>query len=49
MVAPIFYGVIIFLSIDVVNPIFPITMVIFVKILTRDSCDVLESIIPGLN
>ena len=38
MVAPIFSSVILLLSGDVVDPIFFITLMIFFKGLTRDSC-----------
>ena len=49
MVAPTFYDVIIVLSGDVVNPIFHITLMIFVKGLPRDFSDIVESITTGLN
>ena len=38
MVSPNFYVVIVVMSGDVVNPIFCITLVIFVEVLPKDSC-----------
>ena len=49
MVTPIFFGVVVFLSGDVVNIIFYITLMKFVKVLLSDSCDGLEFITPDLN
>ena len=49
MVAPNFYGVIVVLYGDVLNSIFPITLIIFVKYLLRNSCDGLDFITTGLN
>ena len=49
MVAPRFSGVLVVLYGDVVNPIFNITMIIFVKVLPRYSCDRLNFNPTGLN
>ena len=46
---PSFSGVILVMSGDVVNPIFLITMMIFVNGLPRDLCDGLYFITTGLN
>ena len=49
MFAPIFYGVLVVLSGGVVNPIFWISLMIFVEILPRYFCDVLDFIPTGIN
>ena len=49
MVDPRFFGVILVLYGDVVNPIFRITLMIFLKGLPRYLWDGLESITTGLN
>ena len=49
MVAPIFSGVLVVMSGDAVNPIFPINMIIFVKVLPMDSYDGLYFTPTGLN
>ena len=49
MVTPIFYGVLVVISGDVVNSIFCINLIIFVKYLPRDSCDGLDFITNGIN
>ena len=49
MVAPSFSGLIVVLSGDAVNPIFCITLMIFVKKLPMDLRDGLESITTGIN
>ena len=49
MVAPSFYGVIVVLSGDVVNSIFPITLMVFVKSLPINSRDGLDFATTGLN
>ena len=49
MVASIFYGAIVVLSGDVVNSIFRIILMIFVKGLPRDLCDLFYFIATGLN
>ena len=49
MVAPSFSGVIVVIYGNVVYPIFYFTIMVFVKVLSRDSCDVLESITASLN
>ena len=46
---PKIYGVIVVLSGDVVTSIFCITLIIFVKYLPRDLCDVLDFITNGIN
>ena len=49
MVEPIFSGVIVFLSGDVVNPIFRITLIIFVNGLPIYLCDGLQFIATSRN
>ena len=49
MVAPRFSGVLIVLSADEANPMFCITMIIFVGGLPRDFCDGLDFIATDLN
>ena len=49
MVDWIFSGVIVVLFVDVINPIFCITLMIFVKVLPMDFCDGLETITNGIN
>ena len=44
MVSPSFYGVIVLLYGDIMNPILCITLMIFFKSLPRDLCDILEFI-----
>ena len=48
MVAPIFYCVIVVLYGDVLNSIFRITLMIFVKYLPRVLCDGLDFITTGI-
>ena len=47
--APRYSGVIVVLSGDVMNTIYHINMMIFVKVLPRDSYDVLDFIPTGIN
>ena len=49
MVDPRFYVVIVMIYGDLVNSIFRITLIIFVKYLPRDSCYGLDLITTGLN
>ena len=49
VVFPSFYGVIVVLSGDVVNSLFCITLIIFVKDLPRNSCDGLDFITISIN
>ena len=49
MVAPMFSGVLVVMYDDVVNPVFCITLMIFVKVLPRYFYDGLELITASLN
>ena len=49
MVVPKFYGVIVMIYGDVVNSIFCITLIVFVKYLPRDFCDGLDFITNCIN
>ena len=48
-VIPIFYGAIVVISSDIVNSIFHIILIIFVKVFPRDLFDGLYFITTGLN